>query len=240
MTDQRSDLHRLSVPFPAKFVATKQGASYVNHAIVHQRLLGTVGPFDMRVDQVIRGPFAEKTTGQDNNQRTWPGADNAVVGVVLTCVFTIDGKRVEVSEVGTPEGYYMADHDGERLKKAVSDALKRCAMRVGVGLDLWSKGSYFLPSMLAKDVDPTTGEVEAPEPDHDAPDPDDVAEPTFTDLTEAIADAQQANVEGDFDALAEWAEGNPDRLEDAIGRVRRAIAEKAVTDEAETITREGQ
>lgn len=173
----RPELHRLSKPFPAKMVAEKQGASYVNHAIVQQRLLGTLGPFDMRVDHIIRGPIAEKVTGRGDNQRTWPAADRAVVGVVLTCTFTIDGQPVEVSEVGTPEGYYMADHDGERLKKALSDALKRCAMLVGVGLDLWSKGSYFLPAMLARDLDPVTGEVapedEAPEPLHDAPDPDD-------------------------------------------------------------------
>lgn len=168
----RPELLRLSKPFPAKFVAKKEGADYVNHAIVQQRLLGTVGPFDMRVDHIIRGPIAEKITGKGTpKEKVWPAADNAVVGVVLTCTFTIDGERVEVSEVGTPEGYYMAPHDGERLKKAMSDALKRCAMRVGVGLDLWSKGTYVLPAMLEQDQ---AVEDDAPEPDHDAPDPDDI------------------------------------------------------------------
>lgn len=172
---QRPELHRLATPFPDRFVQSKQGASYVNHAIVQQRLLGTLGPFTMRVDQVIRGDYPAKVTGTGEKRREWPEGRNAVVGVVLTCVFTIDGETVEVSEVGEPEGYYMAEHDGERLKKAISDALKRCAMRVGVALDLWSKGTYVLPAMLERDLDPATGEVSAPAPDDDAPDPDDVA-----------------------------------------------------------------
>lgn len=168
------ELHRLSTPFPANFVQTKQGASYVNHAIVQQRLLGTLGPFTMRVDEVIRGDYPAKVTGSGDKRREWPEGRNAVVGVVLTCRFTIDGETVEVSEVGEPEGYYMAEHDGERLKKAVSDALKRCAMRVGVALDLWSKGTYVLPAMLERDLDPATGEVSAPGPDDAVPDPDDL------------------------------------------------------------------
>lgn len=171
---KRPELLRLAKPFPDKFVAKKEGASYVNHAIVQQRLLATVGPFDMRVDHIIRGPFDEKVTGTSgSNPRTWPARDDAVVGVVLSCTFTIDGQQVTVSEVGTPEGYYMADHDGDRLKKAMSDALKRCAMRVGVGLDLWSKGTYVLPAILEKDIE---AEQDAPAPDHDAPDPDDVTD----------------------------------------------------------------
>ena len=184
---RRPELHRLSKPFPKAFVASKDGADYVNHAIVQQRLLGSVGPFSMRVDHVIRGPFDEKVTGRNEKRRTWPARDNAVVGVVLTCTFTIDGETVEVSEVGTPEGYYMADHDGDRLKKAMSDALKRCAMRVGVGLDLWSKGTYVLPTMLEKD----TGDAEqdAPAPDHDAPDPDDVPDGVDPETGEVIGGA---------------------------------------------------
>lgn len=247
---KRPDLHRLSKPFPPQFVAKKEGADYVNHAIVQQRLLGTVGPFDMRVDQVIRGPIAEKTTGQGDRKRTWPAADDAVVGVVLTCVFTIDGQRVEVSEVGTPEGYYMAPHDGERLKKAMSDALKRCAMRVGVGLDLWSKGAYVLPAMLAKDLDAETGEVaddpeaDAPEPDHDAPDPDEVDgdAPEKVDLAPleaAIHDATLAGVKGDFDAMRAYALQDEANVAKAIAKLHAAIEKKksgtedqAPTDEA--------
>lgn len=227
---KRPDLHRLSTPFPAKFVAKKEGADYVNHAIVQQRLLGTVGPFDMRVDEIIRGPIAEKVTGQGDRQRTWPAADNAVVGVVLTCTFTIDGERVAVSEVGTPEGYYMAAHDGERLKKAMSDALKRCAMRIGVGLDLWSKGAYVLPAMLAKDLDPETGEVEAPAPDHDAPDPDDTSE---QDMDAREADLSPAQTVGDKIRVAAKTHG-------LIPQVKQYLLVQHDTDKVDTLSDDDQ
>lgn len=174
---RRPELHRLSKPFPPKFVADKQGASYVNHGVVRQRILGTVGPFDVRIVDVIRGDFDERNTGSGNTKRTWPARHDAVVGVVVECTFHIDGENVVVQDVGTPEGYYMADHDGDRLKKAVSDGIKRCAMNVGVALNLWSKGSWFLTAMLDKDLDEDV-ESDAPEPDHDAPDPDEASEPS--------------------------------------------------------------
>jgi hypothetical protein len=44
----------------------------------------------------------------------------------------------------------MKDGDGERLKHAASDALKRCAMRLGLGLHIWAQGSYFLDKALEK------------------------------------------------------------------------------------------
>jgi len=44
----------------------------------------------------------------------------------------------------------MKDGDGERLKHATSDALKRCAMRVGLGLSIWAQQSYFLDRALDK------------------------------------------------------------------------------------------
>lgn len=174
MTDT-TDLQRLSIPFPDRMVSQKQGASYVNHAIVNQRLLGTLGAFDMRIVQVVRGDYDHREAGSRRGDNAWPARQEAIVGVVLGCTFHIDGRDVYVEEVGTPEGYYMADHDGDRLKKAVSDALKRCAMRVGVALDLWSKGAYFLPKMLA-DAAVEPAEREAAEShDPDAPDPDDAA-----------------------------------------------------------------
>ena len=54
--------------------------------------------------------------------------------------------------------------DGARLKDAVSDAIKRCAMAIGVGLHLWSqfegKSEYFLDKQLEKTVPVTASEDE--------------------------------------------------------------------------------
>lgn len=199
-----SDLHRLSIPFPPKMVDRKQGADYVNHGVVQQRLIGTIGPPDQKVVQFIRGDFDEvKTNAGKDNERVWPGREDAIVGVVLGCTYHVDGRAVYVEDVGTPEGYYIAPHDGERAKKAISDAVKRCAKQVGVALNLWSKGAYFLPDMLQRElvsvvdpegndgprrvVDSETGEILTVESDaaegvdHDAPDPDDVVTGEATD-----------------------------------------------------------
>ena len=82
--------------------------------------------------------------------KSWPARTNVIVGVVVEFTYRIDDRQVVIEEVGTPEGAYMQAHDGERLKKAVSDATKRAAARVGVGLHLWSRGPWFLPRMLGE------------------------------------------------------------------------------------------
>ena len=35
------------------------------------------------------------------------------------------------------------------MKNAVSDAVKRCAMRIGLGLELWCQETYVLDKALA-------------------------------------------------------------------------------------------
>ena len=55
----RSDLERLSRPFPASMIQSKPGkfaASYVAHSEVVQKLLSVVGPFDFAVTEIVRGP----------------------------------------------------------------------------------------------------------------------------------------------------------------------------------------
>src|SRR5690606_18331783 len=52
-----------------------------------------------------------------------------------------------VVEVGDVEGAAAQD-DGANLKEASSDAFKRCWMRLGLGLHLWSGDDYFLDKQL--------------------------------------------------------------------------------------------
>jgi hypothetical protein len=63
---------------------------------------------------------------------------------------TISGEKVVVEEVGDCEQPHNWDSDGQRLKDAFSDAYKRCAMRLGCGLHLWSQDEYFLHDELTK------------------------------------------------------------------------------------------
>jgi hypothetical protein len=129
-------LYELARPFPESLVKSKPGkfaASYVEHSVISQRLLEVVGPHDFAVDRVITSP------------------EGVVVGCTATLTVEIDGRRVSITEVGDVE---RADPNanGTNLKNASSDAIKRCAMRLGVGLHLWSQENYYLDKALAKRV----------------------------------------------------------------------------------------
>ena len=133
-----TDLHELSRPFPDHLIKSApkgKFGSYVAHSAVTERLLSIVGPFDMRICE------------------TFYGEDGKVEGVVLEMTLMIDGQRVTVQEIGDCEQPSNWKTQGARLKDAVSDGVKRCAMRAGLGLHLWSQADYFLDKQLEKDDD---------------------------------------------------------------------------------------
>lgn len=128
-----SDLLKLTKPFPDGVVKEKPGsykASYVSHSEVTQSLLGILGPYSTEVKQVIRG------------------SDNSVEGIVLALKVVVDGKEIVVEEAGAVER--KVPNSGEALKDCFSDAIKRCAMRLGLGLHLWAGDSYYLYNILNK------------------------------------------------------------------------------------------
>ena len=131
-----SQLHELSRPFPDHLVnQAPQGkyGSFVAHSTVTERLLSIVGPFDQRITQILYG---------DNGH---------LEGIVLELTFTIDGNPVVIQEAGDCERPTNWPTQGARLKDAVSDGVKRAAMRVGLGLHLWSQDAYFLDKQLEKE-----------------------------------------------------------------------------------------
>lgn len=140
-----TQLAQLARPFPKGLVKPaprgKYG-DYIPHATITERLLEVVGPFDFQVRDVIRG--AAPKVGEKFAAR-----ENAIVGVLATMTVTIDGETISITEVGTEDSPAM-HHDGENLKNATSDAIKRCAMRLGIGLHLWSGDDYYLDRALAK------------------------------------------------------------------------------------------
>ena len=77
-------------------------------------------------------------------------------GVVLEMTFNIAGREVSVQEIGDVEQPFNWKTEGARMKDAVSDAVKRCAMAIGCGLHLWAqfegKSEYFLDQQLAKEL----------------------------------------------------------------------------------------
>ena len=128
--------YQLSRPFPETLVKAKPGkfaAAYVEHSVISQRLLEVLGPYSFTVDRPVTN------------------ADGAVVGCLATLEVTIDGQCVRITEVGDVE--HPSPNNGSNLKNAASDALKRCAMRIGVGLHLWSQENYYLDKALAKRIE---------------------------------------------------------------------------------------
>ena len=132
-----TQLSKLATPFSDRFIETKPGkfaASYVPHGIVSQFLLGIVGPYDFAIDTLVRD------------------ADGTLTGCLCTLTVEIDGRVTSIQEVGECENPNNWKPAGARLKACASDGIKRCAMRLGLGLHLWHKhdGNYVLADILEK------------------------------------------------------------------------------------------
>jgi hypothetical protein len=98
--------------------------------VIVQRLLEVTGPFTFRVDELIRD------------------ADGTVSGCLASLEVTVDGTPVVIREVGDVE--HPTSNAGQNAKSAASDALKRCAARLGLGLHLWAGENYYLDKALNK------------------------------------------------------------------------------------------
>ena len=137
-----SELIELATPFPDKYIRQKPGkanASYVNHGVIRQRLLDVVGFYDWSIDREI---YQE---------------DGTLTGCIGTLTVRVGGKDIKVQGSGDVEHYQGTN--GANLKHAESDAFKRAAMNLGLGLHLWCGDEYFLYN---KNQDVTTQEVTEP------------------------------------------------------------------------------
>jgi len=147
-----SQLRELATPFRGSLVkAPPQGkyGDYVSHSTVNERALSVVGPHSFEVVELIRGHAEEVVVNKGKpHEKVYP-AREAVVGCLARLTVSVDGRTESVVEVGDVEGA-AAQTDGANAKEASSDAYKRCWMRLGLGLHLWSQGDYFLDKQLDK------------------------------------------------------------------------------------------
>ena len=141
-----SQLEQLAKRIPDAYIGRSgKGMDAADHTVIRQLLLLYLGPYSWEVEESVYTDLPELVT--KNN--TYPGG-RMVTGCYARLTATIDGVQVTVREPGGVENAQMIDGDGERLKHAASDALKRCAMSEGLGLHIWAQGSYFLDKSLAK------------------------------------------------------------------------------------------
>ena len=159
------DLYDLTRHIPSRLIerapAGKTG-SYVPHPVIVQAILATCGPYDWELVEVLRGRLGVMTTNKGkSNEKTWPAVDDVVLGAVWRMTVLVDGRAVTVEEAGSCEAGPWDLNDGERLKKAASDALKRCGMRLGVALHLWCKreDQFFIHRILGGDEPADGGDV---------------------------------------------------------------------------------
>ena len=153
MPSEPSDLAKLARPFPRELIQRDPaGNRYVAHENVTQWLLGIVGPFSFELVEIIRGDVPATPpdpTGRSSRARDGtPELRNVIVGGVWRLTVQIDGRTVRLEEAGDVEDPHNWRHDGQRLKQAASDAIKRCAMRAGLGLHLWAGERYVLDGRL--------------------------------------------------------------------------------------------
>lgn len=135
----------LSRPFPNRVIHTNPsgGGSYVPHHLYAQRLLLHLGAYDFTMVEVLRGDVAGKAPNPNGSSKRAkdgvPALTGAVVGVICRLSVEVDGRPIVIEDVGDCEDPHNWPHDGARLKDAMSDALKRCCARLGLGTHLYAK-----------------------------------------------------------------------------------------------------
>lgn len=137
-------LLELLVPFPKDYIKQKPGkiqASYVTHGVVRQRLLDVLGFYEWTIDREIFN------------------SDGSLSGCVGTLTIFLDGIPLKVSGSGDVE--HDQGSNGANLKHAESDAFKRAAMNLGLGLHLWCGDEYFIYNKNKKKGDESTDETKA-------------------------------------------------------------------------------
>jgi hypothetical protein len=123
----------LAKRLPEKWIQEKGtgfSAKYCSHGDIQQALLAKVGPSSQRIVEKIY-----------NSEGT------VIEGVILEMQFIIDLEPVVIQEIGETER--DTGNNALNLKNSVSDGIKRCAMRVGLGLELWTE-NYALDKALQK------------------------------------------------------------------------------------------
>jgi hypothetical protein len=222
----RPQLLALTEPFPSDYIKDDgRGNSYVPHHIVNQRLIQVFG-LPPKIE-LLREVYD----------------DGKLTGVVMR--LTVPG--FEPVEEGGEADNPQSKTNGARLKDACSDAIKRCAMRLGCGLHLWSEGTYFLHESIKNSE--TAADAGAPSPpaqtasvpavvSDQSQKPEsavvgEVAVPPASDWTVLIETYGASNVLQVAQAKAKEANEAPPFTKKALGDLSSAVLEAVSTELAQ-------
>jgi hypothetical protein len=144
---------------------------YVDHTQVTQKLIALIPDVQITINYNVGegGVFYDDHITQDGEIK------RILTGIAVSISGNIDNQYRVVEEVGMcdkpfeVEGNKPPANNGERAKECMSDAIKRCAMRLGVGIELYGKDSnawlydYLGGHMgLSEDLDPKEDPKEDP------------------------------------------------------------------------------
>lgn len=121
----------------------KDGIRYVDHTQVTQRLIALIPDVQFKLGNHIYDKY------EDDQGKQY----KFLTGVEYTIEGTIDGHFRSVTEVGMcdkPFEYEPKEdgskprviNNGERAKECISDAVKRCGMRLGIGIELYDSSAW--------------------------------------------------------------------------------------------------
>ena len=214
-----SDLFELAKPIPSRYIGSSdKGMDAADHTVITQLLHLRVPGWSMEIREVLRSEVPEK----QGKSSTWPGG-MFVTGCIVRLSCVIDGTPVVIDEAGGVELAGMKDGDGERLKHAVSDALKRCAMRIGLGLHIWAGENYFLDRATAKAAETPQ---ETPEAAPEGVDTGEIVDAEIVETVEgSVADEWLARLNDIADGRTRTAVKN--RFGKTFGQPHEVPAEKA-------------
>jgi len=155
-TINRDQLAKLAKRIDPGFIRNTRddgkGEDYAPHHAINQLLLLILGPFSFELVQIHRGDVLTRNKEQGkpsfSDEHSTIVLRNVVVGATYRLTATVDGQREVIEQTGDVEHAELWQHDGARLKDAESDAIKRCAMRLGLGLHLWADQGYVLDRWL--------------------------------------------------------------------------------------------
>ena len=172
----------------------KDGIDYVEHTQVTQKLIALIPDVQMELLDV----FYDTHYNMDGDKLT------ILTGCSYKISGTIDGQFRSVVEAGMCDKPFEVENrrssnNGERLKECISDAVKRCGMRLGIGIELYDT-QVWISSYLDPKPKPKTKEIK-PKANNEKPKPkvenDKPAEfgkvITAEDLAKQIAEKKSLN-----------------------------------------------
>ena len=140
---------QISKPWNKTFVKSVNkgfgNIDYVEHTQVTQKLIALVPDLDITTDNVIYDTI-EDVNGVSRK---------FVTGLRVILTGTVDGHLITREDYGMCDKPFFHENpnkvqnNGQRIKECMSDGIKRAAMRMGVGIELYDTDAW-LSSYLEK------------------------------------------------------------------------------------------